>query len=272
MLKQLIGVGFAAAIAAMMLAGGANANTVNITGATPPFAGYGTSVGNNNVVNNPASGVTDTLSGTTYYGSSIAGPAYVSTDLALLGSYNIDWWFIGAESGYVNTLIAPGINPAGALPNSPTAGQFNEANQNSNCCSAGGNIGPVFLGTSVAQTSTILDFTLIDDHGANLTNGASNPTPGTAGLESLIFSYVTKDDFSLTWTLTTDTTGEWFLFGFNDIGGPDDNHDDFVGVARVYLAGGGIAPPPVPLPAALPLFASALIGAGLVGRRRRRSA
>jgi hypothetical protein len=73
--------------------------------------------------------------------------------------------------------------------------------------------------------------------------------------------------------LFTDALGGlWFLFAFNDKGGPDDNHDDFVGIARVYTVdppGGGH---PVPIPAGFLLMGTVLAGAGGIAKWRRRKA
>ena len=142
----------------------------------------------------------------------------------------------------MNTLTAPGINAGGLLLNSPTAGQFNESNQNNNCpgCGHGPNTGPVFLGTSTGQTSSVLSFSFQDGHSANIANGNGNPNAGGSGVASIIFSFVTNPSAS-TWVLSNDATSAWFLFAFNDGGGPDADFDDLVGVARVYCAGPGMA-------------------------------
>lgn len=252
-----------------LLVGGVQANTINISGATPPFPGYGTAIGQNNVVNSGLSGVTDSHSGTTFLGSATGNPAVVTTSLPL---YNVDWYFVGSESGYTNTLTAPGINASANLPNSPVAGQFNEGNQNSNCCSSPSSPGPIFLGTSTGQTNSVLQFSLADGHVPSIANGSSNPNAGSNA--SIIFSYVTNPS-ALTWALSSDATSSWFLFGFND-SGADADFDDFVGVARVYCGTpqGAACDPPLatPLPAALPLFAGGLGVIGLLARRRKRKA
>jgi hypothetical protein len=256
------------------LCAGAQAAVVNISGGTSPFPGYGTTSGTHNVVNSGLSGVTDGTNGSASYKGSVTGnAAVVTTDLPL---YNVDWYFVGSESGFVNKLIAPGINPAGLLVNSPTAGQFNENNQNNNCpgCLHGTNISPLFLGTSTAQTSSVLSFSFDDNHGNVIANGNANPNPGTA-VASIVFSHVTQLTAS-TWQLSNDATSAWFLFAWND-GGNDADFDDLVGVARVYCAtpngaACGNTPPPVPLPAALPLFAGGLGVLGWFASRRKRKA
>jgi hypothetical protein len=177
-----------------------------------------------NVVNSGLSGVTDLLNGATYIGN--AGSA-VTTSLPL---YNVDWYLAGAESGFTNSLVAPGVS-------------FSEADQNT---------GPFPIGTSVNQTNPLLQFTLQSSGGAAVTNGA-NSNFGS-GVASLVFSYLEKGT-GLTWSLTTAPT-DWFLFGFNDNGGPDADYDDFVGIAHVSAV---VA---VPLPGAFLLFAG---GVGLLG-------
>lgn len=228
---------------------GSQAAIVNISGAVPPFAGFGTAGNQNNVVNSGTSGVTG-VDGSTYKGG-----GNVTTDLPF---YNVDWYFVGAESFHTATLTAPGIVP------------FAESNQNNNCfnCGVSPITGPVFLGTSVGQTSSTIAFTLTDSAGPTVSNGANN-APGTPGTPSLIFSYLLRTG-PATWSLTNLVT-QWFLFGFND-GGTDDNHDDFIGIAGVYAPGqqGGLDP--VPLPGALVLFGSALVGMTFLGRRRARKA
>jgi hypothetical protein len=64
----------------------------------------------------------------------------------------------------------------------------------------------------------------------------------------------------------TDRPTQFVVFGFNDNGFGDDNHDDFVGV--MALVPGGLAGD-TPIPGALPLFGSVL-GGGLLFRRLRK--
>jgi hypothetical protein len=180
------------------------------------------------VVNSGLSGVTDFLNGVTYIGN--AGSA-VTTSLPL---YNVDWYLAGAESGFTNKLVAPGVS-------------FSESDQNT---------GAFLIGTSVNQTNPLLQFTLQSSGGAAVTNGAnSNSGSGAAGL---IFSYLEKGNG---WSVTTAPT-DWFLFGFNDNGGPDADYDDFVGVGHVSA---------VPLPGGFLLFATGLglLGLGSFRRSRR---
>ncbi len=185
--------------------------------------------------------------------------------------------------------------------NVPSLSPYTEHNQNNQCSVAScgalasgnvvgvGQIGPQFLGTTInLATETTLNFSLTAMAGAavqgTLANGNSNPAPGghpspgnTAA--SLVFSYasLTSGNSPLkTWTLSPTQVldsggGIWFLFAFNDTGGPDDNHDDFVGMARVYADDPQGGPGPVPISGALPLFATGLGMFGFIAHRRKRN-
>jgi hypothetical protein len=303
----------------------AHALTVTFGGGTPvfpPFPGYGTQVHKNNVLDHSGSSVTDqnpdgdTFKATT--GTPSAPP--ITPAMVQIGGvdafhgYKVDWYYVGAESGYdvtlkvgVNPSLIPGVTSAitGITP-------FKEINENNQCTSScgslhGAQIGPQYLGTSThARTESILDFSLHAksgdvDQGVRY-NGPDNPAPGqppVAGNKnaSLVFSYVqltkqllhpgTENEDLTTRSTTTASDkkwklvngvwedkydGLWFLFAFNDTGGPDDNHDDFVGIGRVYEF---LLPPPpvgpeVPLPAGFWLMGSVLAGAGGIAKWRRR--
>ena len=94
--------------------------------------------------------------------------------------------------------------------------------------------------THYAAGTTIPAFTVTDLGaiiGGSVTNGGPNAEPADF-LASLIFSYATFN--GSTYTLTSDPTNATFVvFGFNDNGFGDDNHDDFVGV--MALTPGGLA-------------------------------
>jgi hypothetical protein len=66
----------------------------------------------------------------------------------------------------------------------------------------------------------------------------------------------------------TTSVSDWVVFGFNDTGAPDDNHDDFMVAAHITDA--GLEQNPTPIPGALPLFASVLGGGFLFRRLRNR--
>jgi hypothetical protein len=282
---------------------------------SPPFPGYGTTVGKNNVIDHGLSGasVSDpTDIGSTFVGTVGISPNPVTPAVATVGGvdsshgYKVDWYYIGAESGFNVTLNVPGISP------------FTEHNENNQCTSScgslhGAQIGAQYLGTSTGlYTDTVLNFSLHAETASGLdkgtlANGPGNPAPGQHPtvdntMQSLVFSYVklrgtiadpnpdptaTNEEsllatyatrslkkWKLTNSLFTDPLGGlWFLFAFNDTGGPDDNHDDFVGIGRVYEFA---LPPhsdtPVPIPGAFLLMGSVLAGAGGISAWRRRRA
>ena len=234
-------------------------------------------------------------------------PAFVSVGgVDAAHGYKVDWYFVGAESGYDVTLHVPGIT------------SFTEHNQNNQCSSSScgslasgtgtgptGQIGPQYLGTNTHLFSeNVLTFSLQAQSGATdkgtLANGPGNPAPGqhptpgntmqslvfshlkllgstdptAAGEESVLATYATRS--LKTWRLVNGATadsegGLWFLFAFNDTGGPDDNHDDFIGLGRVYEF---LLPPPVqtpvPLPAGFVLMGTVLAAAGGIAKWRRR--
>ncbi len=110
------------------------------------------------------------------------------------------------------------------------------------------------------------------DTGATVMNDGTttNPIPNS-GSANMIFSYLTPETngtvaLGILWDLTTTQTNE-VVFGFNDNGSGDDNHDDFMVIASVVA--GGLEG--TPIPGALPLFGSVL-GGGLLFRRLRKRA
>jgi hypothetical protein len=222
-----------------------------------------------------------------------------------LHGYKADWYFIGAESGYDVTLNVPGMTAPGLT----SFTEHNQNNQCYSCGGLHGSlIGPQYLGTSTYSSSdTVLDFSLNAKYGATdkgtLANGPSNPAPGQPPVNgnmnaSLVFSYaklkvlngVIQDPTATNEVITDGTSntasskkwklissseydslgGIWFLFAFNDTGGPDDNHDDFVGMVRLYDY---LLPPHintnVPIPGAFLLMGTVLAGASGIGALRR---
>lgn len=269
--------------ACMALATSAGAATINITGvsyatAGISFPGYGSSVNQHNVVttsNNPSSGITDKTGGQAW---KIQGSHSGQSSAVLFGfsgQYDIDWYFNGAESGDVIQFTS------GLLTKT-------ENNQNNVCTSGCSHSSPAnpgwqMFGTTsgAAVAGAAVPFTLDDTNNSNangtVVNG-SNRTPGQY-LASLMFSYAkpiyNSHDELVRWKLTKDPT-DWFVFGFDDNGSKNDNHDDFVGIGHVRLiclageCGGGGGGPEVPLPPAAWLFGTALVGMGALSRRRRR--
>lgn len=244
----------------------AQAGTLDLLGggvlsATSPNPLYGTAPPDNNVINSP--GVTSTPSGL-FDPTNPAVPANTpwiqgTSATTTLPSYFVSWFFAGSESGYEVTFNA------GPVTNT-------ELNQNNNCIGCGASpqlAGPVFLGTTAGNTTTI-PFSLTWAQGG-ISNG-NTTVPGTS-VASLIFSYINPQFnsdgfFTGQWNLTTTPTA-WFAFGLNDNGGGDDNHDDYVGFALVSENAPG-GPGITPIPAALPLFGSVLGGGFLFGRLRKR--
>ena len=232
------------------------------------FPGYGTVISQDNVVNSGTAGqtVADGLSGASWIASTTSSPAYL-TVVGLTGSqtYNVKFSYLGSESNDVNQFTSGAITP------------FKENNANNNCatCAASGfpspQTGIAPIGTNTGLTATIVPFTLTDTGptgSGSLSNGTTNAQPGS-NIANLIFSYATFNPaagLNGMYTLTSSVT-DFVVFGFNDNGGSDDNHDDFIGVAQLQVLGQGTQGE-TPLPAALPLFGS-VIGGGFLFRRLR---
>jgi hypothetical protein len=155
---------------------------------------------------------------------------------------------------------------------------FTGDNRNNNCCGGINPLPVVNMGSTVYDNGANLvstpGFTLKDlTTGASTTNNGTsvNPIPNS-GSANLIFAYLTREldpariALGILWDLTTTQTTD-IVFGFNDNGSGDDNHDDFMAIA--HLVAGGLQE--TPIPAALPLFASVIGGGWLFGRRRKRA-
>jgi len=233
--------------------------TISGGGALADFTGYGTAISNNNVVNNPASDVTDTTNGGALIASTAGSPAILQVNG--LSSYSISWSYLGSESNNVDTFSAPGV------------ATFTENNANNNCgtCALPGGsptspqTGPVFMGLSAGTTQTV-NFTLVDTTtGQSISNGTGNAVPGES-IANLVFAYATFDPITGVYSYSYSPTS-FVVFGFNDNGGADDNHDDFMGVATLL---GGTLQGETPIPAALPLFGSVLGGGFMFGKLRKR--
>lgn len=262
----------------------------DITGTPVTAFTYGTDVPDSNVVN--ASGVAPTtLSGvydpfaiplggnTASSGGALgawlgSGPS-VNSVVSVIGltpgsGYTVNYTWIGTEAGNANQFSAPG----GAI--TTTGVNLNDNNQPSTN-------GPVVsMGTSLynngVSTTATPSFTVTDTStpgtfpNNTVTNGGTNPDPNNGNAANLIFAYLTNvapegAPGGYQWYLTTTETNT-IIFGFNDNGGSDDNHDDFVGIASVFI---GNNEGTTPLPGALPLFGSVLGGGLLFRRFRKRS-
>jgi hypothetical protein len=234
-------------VSALSSISASHAATITITGSPfgtdgiGAFPGYGTAIQKNNVVNFFPSRLFDlTFTGTPWRLEGNTTPGVV---LSNVPKYEIDWYFSGAESGYVNTLVSGPVS-------------FSEGNQN-NRYNLGNDPGFQFLGTSTGSgVNAPISFSVLANNGADITNGDNNK-PGQY-IASLMFAYVKPKyhDGSLTaWFLTTEPT-DWFAFGFDDDGSVNDDHDDFMGVAYVRAV-------PVPLPGAALLFSTGVALLGL---------
>jgi len=270
-------------------------------GAVPTF-NYGTDQGDNNVVN--AAGVTPTGStvydptavggaaggaGSPWVGSVAGSTAFVSVSGLNAGQqYVISWQYIGSESLNAGTFSvnAPGNNTSTATVALGSISPFSGDNRNNNCCTWGlsgtnpqivSNLGAVLYNNATTTISTP-GFTLKDVATGTIVSNTgvagSNPVPNS-GSANLIFAYLTphvgSPQDSVIWDLTTNQTNT-IVFGFNDDGSRDNDHDDWMGIASI-LGGGGCQCDAVatPIPGTLPLLGSAIAGAlGLLRWRRKR--
>jgi len=238
----------------------AQAATWTIVGGVAPAsaASYGTADGQNNVINNPnpLGGQTfDTLAGAT-----IKADADLNATAA--GAYNVQWFYVGSESDNKIDFAATGV----PLANGGVVG-YAETNANNQCAACATNpslqIGPQLMGTSINQNALTPFFGFRDQtDGSFVLNGANNGDG--SGFPNFLISYATLIGTQL---FLSAAPSDWVVFGLNDTGAPDDNHDDFIVAARISDFGGEN---PVPIPGALPLFASVLGGGFLFRRLRNR--
>ena len=258
-------------------------------GAVPAFL-YNNVVSSDNVVNDTtwtAAQKTAWGTGSTVYDPSStadwkASTAAINSVLSVSGlaanqQYIVAFTYAGSEAGDANKFSVaslPNVVTNGAITTS-TAGPGPLHNLNSN--NAGNpQVGPTVSMGSVTYQNTgaggnIPGFTLADTFKTaafplnTTTNGGSNSVPNN-GASSLIFSYANLDGAG-NYTLTTTAT-DYVVFGFNDNGAGDDNHDDFVGI--LSLTPGKLQPGNTPIPGALPLFGSVLGGGFLFRKLRKR--
>lgn len=237
-------------------ASSAQAATINIVG-TPGSVQLGTTSGKNNVENNTGPNLPASYGG--FEGPSDGSGWYFNASLfATIPNYTVTWYFLGAESGYQNTLSS------GAPLFSLT-----ELNQNNNCtdCGSIGNSAGIYdsLTPFAVTTSSLslipITLTTNQDPAFVANNGDAN------GLATLIFAYVMpKTEGKPGWKLSPTQT-DWFAFGWNDDKGAiDKDYDDFMVV-------GYVAPVPGPLAGAgLPGLALTLGGFIAWSKRRKAAA
>jgi hypothetical protein len=243
----------------------------NISGISQNAFSYGPLPGADNVINftgqpaanNTGSTVLDPNSApSTWKGSGDPGTGFVNSAVTVTGlasgqNYSINWTYVGSESGDIIQFSAPG----GAITTA-------DDDRNNNCatCSAGPgrNVSTVPMGSTAYNNGDIPVFTVTDTNqiAGSVTNGSLNPAPANF-FASLIFSYANLDGGNF---VLTDRPTQFVVFGFNDNGFGDDNHDDFVGIMSLVP---GQLENSTPIPGALPLFGSVL-GGGLLFRRLRK--
>jgi len=233
-------------------------------------ANYGTGSTQNNVVNQigGGAGVFDTFNGATIFANANLRANFAS-------SYTVSWTYLGSESNNIIQFTGPGV-----------AG-FNETNANNNCASGAPTCfsfapsGTVPMGSIGGQTAVLPLFSFKDvtpgGDGSTVANGANNPVPppNTIGFPNFLMSFaIFQQQGDPLWNaifgdglyLTSSVT-DIVVIGLNDTGAADDNHDDFMLAAFISELPGESN---VPIPGALPLFASVLGGGFLFRRLRNR--
>jgi len=150
----------------------------------------------------------------------------------------LTFYFWGSESGFDNTL---NVN----FPPLKTHTETDNATTGTPFIPFPGFGSPLFSGTLASAGAVPMSFT--GPYGS-VGNGTGNAD------RSIAFAYINEAG-----TVVEGPTNI-ALFALDDSGGNvDDNHDDYVGY---------VVASPVPVPAALPLFLSALGGLGIFARRK----
>jgi len=234
------------------------AATVSITGGSSVTVPLGTSTSDNNVVNFAPSGVT-VPGGGTYYGLQCGSPCLNwvtgATVTTTLSNFNLSWYFLGSESGNVNTLSSP----TGTVIQT-------ELNQNNNL---GSNPpGTLFAGVltpiSTLTNATSFSFTLADTS-SGAVGTLTNLLAQTGGSSSFMAAYLNPKIVGgklVGWD-TTSSASDWFAIGYNDPGSTDRDFDDIMAVAHITAVPGPI------VGAGLPGLAAAAGLLALLARRRR---
>ena len=238
----------------------AHAANVSISGGAFPasgpgsFPGYSTGTNNqSNVVNNGSAVYDPSSVGANYKASTSTIEAIVKY-VGSAPSYTVDWYYIGSESGYLNTFHASGDI-------SGNVSQPDTDNGNSTAINTPLTLANLYIGTTVGS-APIIDFGVTASSGASLNNGGGNPDPATSHY-GLAFAFlgdlVQQNPTDPLWTIVSYPT-DTFLVAWND-SGSDDNHDDITIVGKLSV---------VPLPGALPLFGTGLGLLGFLSRKRRK--
>lgn len=166
---------------------------------------------------------------------------HYGASLYLWGTADILVEYLGAEAGFNNSFswagnlftTTPGGGGAWVPP--PAA------------------VSQIFTGV----TSGLLDFAFGANSVVGTNTNASNPGDHGAGRANFFVSFANENASS----------GNMVYLFFDDIGSPDDNHDDMV--IRLSVANGAIGIAPIPLPAAGFLLLGGLGIMGAVARRRK---
>ena len=241
----------------------AQAATWDIVGGVAPTgtADYSIVPAENNVLNNPsgAAGVYDTLDG-----ASILAAAQLQATFTAGNTYTVNWVYVGSESDNTIRFFADGVAALG----------FPEDNANNQCIGCNTisvQSGQVLMGTSTGQTALEPAFSFIDfsdfSNVSNGTNPGDNETPPQPNFLISYAVFLNAGDPGATFgagLYLTSSVTDIVVFGLNDTGFADDNHDDFIVAAFISEQS------TVPIPGALPLFASVLGGGYLFRRLRNR--
>jgi len=231
------------------------AATVSISGESWSAAGltaptFGTTSGNNNVVNFAPSGspIPSGYTGLTDPNSTASSWVLGSVS-STIPNYSVTWYFLGLEAANANQLTI-------ATPTS-TFGPLGMTNERCSVCGSSTNYNSLTpFGTSHGTIAGIISAIFKDTStGASFANGAT--------ITALMLNYVQPTFVGGVlkgWSVSGSAT-DWFAIGFNDNGSGDSDYDDFMAVGHVSA---------VPLPGALPLFATGLGALGLLAARRRK--
>lgn len=158
---------------------------------------------------------------------------YYGASLYLTGMADVTVEYLGSEAGNKNTFSWAG----NLFATTPGGGGVWKP----------GSVSDTFMNVAAG----LLDFAF------GINTNASNPGDHAAGIGNFFVSFANENASSGTMA---------YLF-FDDIGSPDDNHDDMV--IRLSVANGGISIAPIPLPAAGFLLIGGLGLMGAVARRRK---